>query len=60
MTEPNDMKQVEKGKKRGFYKTKLREEFENRWKKIRLDIFYKRNWYSTRYADSTEMTCLKG
>ena len=56
MTEPNDTKLVKKGKKRGFYKTKLREEFENRWKKIRLDIFYKRNWYSTRYADSTEKT----
>jgi hypothetical protein len=41
MTKPNDIKQVEKKKKRGFYKTKLREEFENRWKKIRLDIFTK-------------------
>ena len=46
MTEPNDMKQVEKRKKRGFYKTKLREKFENRWKKIRLYIL-QRNWYST-------------
>ena len=60
MTEANDMKQVEKGKKRGFYKTKLREKFENSWKKIQLDIFYNRNWYSTTYVDYTEKTCLKG